>query len=67
MEFGTFLFDSLSVTFGLLFYSFIIYIVYLFYTSNDDDEDKDLKVTSDENLDDILDELESVDGEEIVN
>lgn len=63
MEFLTFLVNSLSVTFGLLFYSFILYLVYIFYTSGDDDGDKDLKINVDEDIDDVLDELESVDGD----
>lgn len=63
MEFLTFLVNSLSVTFGLLFYSFILYLVYIFYTSGDDDGDKDLKINVEEDIDDVLDELESVDGD----
>lgn len=63
MEFLTFLVNSLSVTFGLLFYSFILYLVYIFYTSGDDDGDKDLKINVKEDIDDVLDELESVDGD----
>lgn len=66
MEFLTFIVNSLSVTLGLLFYSFILYLVYIFYTSGDDNGDKDLKINVEEDIDDILDELESVDGDEIM-
>lgn len=58
-----FLFNSLSVTFGFLLFTFILYIFYrIFY--NDSDEN-DLKLeSSNENSLDLMDDLESIVDEE---
>lgn len=61
-----FLFNSLSVTFGLLLFTFILYIFYrIFY--NDPDENNLKLETSNETSVDLMDDLESiVDEEEII-
>ena len=61
--FKLFLFNSLSVTFGLLLFTFIIYISYkIFYNDKDDNE---LNVNkNEETSQELMEELESIVGEE---
>jgi len=54
-----FLFNSLSITTGLLFFMIIMYILYLlFYRENESEGDS--SASKEENLNEVMDDLESI-------
>lgn len=54
-----FLFNSLSITTGLLFFVFIMYVFYLiFYKENESEGES--SASKEENLNEVMDDLESI-------
>lgn len=54
-----FLFNSLSITTGLLFFMIIMYTLYLlFYRENESESDS--SASKEENLNEVMDDLESI-------